>query len=99
MGVASFATASALVIVLGALVAAHPAILNYSFNPANGSFALTLTNTANSTNRLWAATNLTAANYWSVIATNVMAANGLWFFTDTNIAKTNQVRYYRLSTP
>ena len=47
---------------------------------------------AKSTNRLWASTNLTATNFWQVIATNVMATNGLWFFTDTNTAKTNAAR-------
>ena len=97
-GRATSSVATLTVVVLAA-PAGQPKILNYSLNPASGSFALTLTNNANSTNRLWAATNLSAANFWSVIATNVMAANGLWFFTDTNIAKTNKVRFYRLSTP
>jgi uncharacterized repeat protein (TIGR03803 family) len=88
-----------LTVVTIATPSGQPAILNYSFNSGSGSFALTLTNSASSTNRLWAATNLASASFWSVIATNVMAANGLWFFTDTNIAQTNKVRFYRLSTP
>jgi hypothetical protein len=29
----------------------------------------------------------------------VMAANGLWLFTDTNVVKTNQARFYRASSP
>ena len=88
-----------LTVVAVATAAGQPYILNYSFNPASGSFALTLTNSASSTNRLWAATNLANSSFWGVIATNVMAANGLWSFTDTNIARTNKVRFYRVSTP
>jgi hypothetical protein len=77
----------------------QPKLLNYSFNPASGSFSLTVSNTPSSANRLWASTNLTSINFWQVIASNVMAANGLWLFTDTNAAKTNGVRVYRASSP
>ncbi len=80
-------------------VSNHLNLLAFSFNATNGSASLALANAANSTNRLWASTNLTATNFWQVIATNVMATNGLWFFTDTNIAKTNRTRFYRFSTP
>jgi hypothetical protein len=48
---------------------------------------------------LWASTNLTSTNFWRVIASNTMAANGLWSFTDTNTVKTNAARFYRASSP
>jgi uncharacterized repeat protein (TIGR03803 family) len=88
-----------LTVALAPVVPSIPVILNYNFNPTNGSFSLAVSNTASSTNRLWASTNLISTNFWKVIATNVQAANGLWFFTDTNTAKTNAARFYRFSTP
>ena len=93
------ATSSLASLTVVGLTNQQPKILNFSFNPASGSFSLTLTNFANSVNRLWATTNLAATNFWSVIATNVMAANGIWFYTETNIAKTNNIRFYRFSAP
>jgi len=73
--------------------------LSYNFDPASGSPSFALANAVNSTNRLWAATNLTPPVAWFVVASNVMAANGLWFYTDTNSARTNNLRFYRFSTP
>lgn len=81
------------------LSASAPTILSFTFNPTNGSTSFEVANAAGSTNRLWASTNLTSANFWQVIATNVMNASGLWFFTDTNAAKINNARFYRFSTP
>jgi len=73
--------------------------LSFSFDSASGSASFALANVARSTNRLWASSNLLSTNFWQAIATNVMATNGLWFFTDTNTAKTNRTRFYRFSTP
>jgi uncharacterized repeat protein (TIGR03803 family) len=81
------------------LAPSQPKFLNFSFIPASSSFSLTVTNTPSSANRLWASTNLTATNFWGVIASNTMAANGLWLFTDTNVVKTNRTRFYRASSP
>ena len=72
---------------------------SFSFNTTNRSFSITVANAPQTTNRMWATTNLAIAGDWRVIATNVMASNGLWSFTDTNTAKTNAVRFYRSSTP
>ena len=74
-------------------------LLSFALSRASGSAVFVLANGPNSTNRLWASTNLTSSNYWQVIATNVMDTNGLWFFTDANTAKTNSLRFYRFSTP
>ena len=71
--------------------------LSFDFSPAEGSASFALANAVNSTNRLWASSNLAGA--WFAIATNVMATNGLWFYTDPNTARTNRVRLYRFSTP
>jgi uncharacterized repeat protein (TIGR03803 family) len=71
--------------------------LSYDFNLASGSASFAIANVAKSTNRLWASSNLAAP--WFPIATNVMATNGLWFYTDTGTARTNAVRLYRFSTP
>jgi hypothetical protein len=62
----------------------------------NGSFTLNLVTLPQSTNRLYAATNLTPPVVWQPIYTNV--TGGLWQFTDTN-ASENRERIYRLSTP
>jgi uncharacterized repeat protein (TIGR03803 family) len=80
-------------------VVGQPLMLSAKFDPASGSYAFSYVNLAGSTNRLWATTNLAAANFWRAIATNVMATNGIWFFTDTNSAKTNKLRFYQFSTP
>jgi hypothetical protein len=76
----------------------QPQLVNFTFNSVNGSFSLLVSNRANSVNQLWATTNLASTNFWRAIATNVMPPNGLWFFTDTNIAKTNAQRFYRFSS-
>jgi len=80
-------------------ISSQPNLLAFNFDPASGSPSFAFANLAKSTNRLWATTNLISASYWKPIATNVMATNGLWFFTDTNAAKTNNLRLYRFSTP
>lgn len=49
-----------------------------------------------STNRLYAATNLTPPVVWQPIYTNL--TGGLWQFTDTN-ASGNKTKFYRLSSP
>jgi uncharacterized repeat protein (TIGR03803 family) len=90
---------AALTVVAAPVIPSTPVILGVNFNSTNGSFSLSVSNTANSTNRLWASTNLISTNFWKVIATNVQAANGLWSFTDTNTARTNAARFYRFSTP
>jgi uncharacterized repeat protein (TIGR03803 family) len=74
-------------------------LLSSAFDPASGSYLFNYLNLAGSTNRLWATTNLADPNAWQVIATNVMATNGTWNFTDSNSAKTNAVRFYRFSSP
>ena len=82
-----------------------PVLLDYGYNSTNGSFNLALAYSPTATNRIWASTNLMGTNllmptnFWHVIATNKMGTNGLWFFTDTNTAKTNHFRFYRYSTP
>jgi len=80
-------------------ISSQPNLLAFNFDPASGSPSFAFANLARSTNRLWASTNLISASYWTPVATNVMATNGLWFFTDTNAAKTNNLRFYRFSTP
>lgn len=70
-----------------------------SFAVSNSSAWFTITNLANSTNRLWASTNLAPTTFWNVIGSNVMTASGVWLFTDTNSAKTNVTRFYRASSP
>lgn len=80
-------------------VSSHPNFLSYTFTPANGGPSFAFANVARSTNRLWATTNLSSTAAWQVIASNVMATNGLWFYTDTNAVKTNNARFYRFSTP
>ena len=80
-------------------VVGQPLMLTASFDPVSGSYAFSYVNLAGSTNRLWASTNLAATNFWRAIATNVMATNALWFFTDVNTAATNAARFYRFSTP
>ncbi len=80
------------------VVVTAPNLFAFSYNPANGSFSLAMANLARSTNRLWVSTNLAAVNPWRVLATNVIATNGLWFFTDTNTIGKKAV-FYRLSVP
>jgi hypothetical protein len=63
---------------------------------ADGSFTLNLATLPQSTNRLYAATNLTPPAVWQPIYTNF--TGGTWQFTDTN-ASGNRAKFYRLSTP
>ena len=79
-------------------VVGRPIMLSSKFNAASGSYTFGYVNLAGSTNRLWISTNLAAAN-WRALATNVMATNGIWSYTDANTAKTNKLRFYRFSTP
>jgi hypothetical protein len=76
-----------------------PTISSNSFDSANGTFSITVANTPQSTNRMWASTNLANPAAWRVIATNVMAGNGQWIFSDPNTGRTNALRFYRISTP
>ena len=80
-------------------VVAKPIMLSATFDATSGSYAFSYVSLAGSTNRLWASTNLTATNFWKAIATNFMATNGTWQVTDPNAAKTNDVKFYRFSTP
>lgn len=77
----------------------EPILLSSTFDPDNGSYSFAFVNLAGSTNRLWATTNLVDPSFWRAIATNVMATNGLWLYTDANTAQTNSERFYRFSTP
>ena len=72
-------------------------VLSYFFSNDSASFVVA--NLNKSTNRLWATTNLGVNSAWRAIVTNIMGTNGLWFFTDTNTAKTNSTRLYRFSSP
>jgi uncharacterized repeat protein (TIGR03803 family) len=74
-------------------------LLNFSFDAAAGSPSFALANLIGSTNRLWATTNLADAAAWQVVGSNVMDPNGLWFYTETNSARTNAIRLYRFSSP
>jgi uncharacterized repeat protein (TIGR03803 family) len=76
-----------------------PVVGGFTLNRTNGSFSITVTNIAQSTNRIWASTNLVNPAAWRVLATNVMAPNGIWAFVDTNSAATNALRFYRISNP
>jgi uncharacterized repeat protein (TIGR03803 family) len=80
------------------LAAGQPKLLNAAIVAASKSFSLTLSNTASSVNRVWACTNLISPA-WTVVGSNTLPGSGLWTFTDTNILKTNQVRFYRASCP
>ncbi len=80
-------------------VTGKPILLSSAFDRASGSYSFAFVNLAGSTNRLMATTNLASTNAWLAVVTNVMATNALWFFTDTNTAKTNAVRFYRFSSP
>ena len=78
------------------MISNYPNLLSFAF--ANGSASFAYANLVKSTNRVWISTNLASPNSWQVLATNVMATNGLWFFTDPN-PTTNSQRYYRFSGP
>jgi len=80
-------------------VVSRPIMLTSAFDAASGSYSFSFVNVAGSTNRLWATTNLSDANAWRAIATNIMASNAVWNVTDPNAARTNDIRLYRFSTP
>ena len=65
---------------------------------ARGNVTLNFASFPNSTNRIWAATNLVPPAVWQVISTNIADPNGQWQFIDTN-AIGYPMRYYRFSTP
>lgn len=81
------------------IISNRPNLLSFTFSPGDGSFSLAYANLIGSTNRLLASTNLASTNFWNAIATNVMATNGLWFFTDPGTARTNAMRFYRFTSP
>jgi len=80
-------------------VVGRPLLLSSTFDRVSGSFAFSYVNLAGSTNRLWATTNLIIPAAWRAIATNIMVTNGIWQVTDTNTARTNNLRLYRFSSP
>ena len=80
-------------------IVAKPTLLSSAFDPASGSCSFNFVNLAGSTNRLQVTTNLTDPSAWHAIATNFMATNGTWQFTDLNTARTNNMRLYRFSSP
>ncbi|MBW8864973.1 MAG: hypothetical protein JF609_08635, partial [Verrucomicrobia bacterium] len=80
-------------------VIGQPLLVTSAFDRVSGSYGFTYVNLAGSTNRLWATTNLINPAAWRAIATNVMVTNGTWQVTDTNTARTNNLRFYRFSTP
>ena len=80
-------------------VVGRPIMISSVFDSPSGSYTFSFVNLAGSTNRLWATTNLADTSAWQAIATNVMATNGTWQFTDPQTAWTNNVRLYRFSTP
>ena len=81
------------------IISNRPNLLSFLVDPVSGSATFAYADTPKGTNFLWASTNLAVPAAWRVIATNVMATNGLWFYTETNSAHTNDVRFYRFSTP
>ncbi len=82
-------------------VASLNVLLQPNIKPSNGGVSVCSVHLRgsqpNSTNRLWASTNL-ALNQWQVIATNVTDSNGLSQFLDTNTTGMPQ-KFYRLSYP
>jgi uncharacterized repeat protein (TIGR03803 family) len=65
---------------------------------AGGGVILNLASTLGTTNRLWAATNMSLpVAQWQLLAT-IVATNGFSQFTDTNTSG-SQTRFYRVSAP
>jgi len=65
----------------------------------DGSVTLNFEGLANTTTRIWAATNLSSPAFWQPIFTNIATTtNGVWQFTDTNAVDFSE-RFYRFSTP
>jgi hypothetical protein len=71
-----------------------PNIRNLS-NSGAGALTLYLASIPNSTNRLWASTNLMQ---WRTIATNYADSNGFFQITDSNVLGHDRI-FYRLSAP
>ena len=65
---------------------------------AGSNFILNLTGLPNQSYVLQSATNLTPPVQWRSVLTNPADGNGVWQFTDTNIAGV-PARYYRATTP
>ena len=65
---------------------------------SDGTVALSLTGTPNSTNRVWVTTDLTPPAAWVPISTNVAGADGSWQYTDSDAAGWS-TRFYRVSMP
>jgi len=80
-------------------VLAPPSLFDAALDSVTGNFSFTVTNLPSSTNRVWTTTSLNPPVAWEVIATNIMAPSGYWFFTDTSSVQTNSARFYRFSTP
>ena len=78
-------------------VISTPNIYSFSRN-SSGNVILGLADAPNSTNFLWATTNLSPPINWQLVISNVFGTNGLFPFTDSN-AVGNKMRFYRLSTP
>jgi uncharacterized repeat protein (TIGR03803 family) len=68
-------------------------------NSGPGSMTLLLASAPNSTNRLWATTNVSLPlAQWQLLSTNTADATGLFQFTDTNTGAI-PARFYILSSP
>ncbi len=64
----------------------------------NGKVTLNFATLPNSTNRIWATTNLAPPTVWQIISTNIANTNGTWQFIDTNTVG-KPTKFYRFSTP
>jgi sugar lactone lactonase YvrE len=65
----------------------------------DGSITLHFEGLANTTTRIWAATNLTPPVVWEAIFTNTATGeDGTWQYTDTNATNFSE-RYYYFTTP
>jgi hypothetical protein len=70
-----------------------PATITNIVRNLDGSITLSFLGSPNSTNVVWAATNLLSAN-WQDLSTNVADGGGAWQFTDTNAIQF-PARFYR----
>jgi hypothetical protein len=76
-----------------------PPNLYAASNVGGNNFQLYLSGPPNTTNRIWATTNLLLPlAQWQVIATNITDGGGQGQFLDTNTVGT-PTKYYRLSSP
>jgi uncharacterized repeat protein (TIGR03803 family) len=74
-------------------------LLSFNVNPANGNASFAFAISADTTNLLYAATNLAPPVIWSLVGSNTTATNGFWYFTETNSTRTNRDRFFRFSSP